>query len=81
MVGMGSLVTRSVPDFHLIIGSPARSVGCVCRCGQLLLHFAERGTASVDEVTCVACGRRYAVVDGAVTELVAAGEALELPRV
>src|SRR5213592_1756369 len=68
MVGMGSLVTRSVPDFHLIIGSPARSVGCVCRCGQLLLRFAERGTASVDEVTCVACGRRYAVADGAVSE-------------
>ena len=61
MVGMGSLVTRSVPDFHLVIGSPARSVGCVCRCGQLLLHFAERGTASVDEVTCVACGRIYDV--------------------
>ena len=81
MVGMGSLVTRSVPDFHLVIGSPARSVGCVCRCGQLLLRFAERGTASVDEVTCVACGRRYAIRDGAVTELVAAGEALELPRV
>src|SRR6266852_914287 len=34
MVGMGALVTRSVPDFHLVIGSPARSVGCVCRCGQ-----------------------------------------------
>ena len=79
MVGMGSLVTRSVPDFHLVIGSPARSVGCVCRCGQLLLRFAERGTASVDEVACVACGRRYAVVDGAVTELPAAEEALELP--
>ncbi|PYM72396.1 MAG: N-acetyltransferase, partial [Candidatus Rokuibacteriota bacterium] len=36
MVGMGSLVTRSVPDFHLAIGSPAASVGCVCRCGHLL---------------------------------------------
>ena len=39
MVGMGSLVTRSVPDFHLVLGSPARSVGCVCRCGQVLAHF------------------------------------------
>ncbi|MCU0550263.1 MAG: N-acetyltransferase, partial [Leptolyngbya sp. Prado105] len=26
MVGMGSLVTKSVPDFHLSIGHPARSV-------------------------------------------------------
>ena len=23
MVGMGSVVTRSVPDFHLVIGNPA----------------------------------------------------------
>ena len=27
MVGMGSIVTRSVPDFHLVVGQPARSVG------------------------------------------------------
>ena len=41
MVGMGSLVTKSVDDFHLVIGHPARPVGCVCRCGQLLLRFKE----------------------------------------
>src|SRR3954468_15588936 len=41
MIGMGSLVTKSVPDFHLVLGHPAVSVGCVCRCGQLLLHFSE----------------------------------------
>ena len=33
MIGMGALVTKSVPDFHLAIGHPAKSVGCVCRCG------------------------------------------------
>ena len=32
MVGMGTLVTKSVPDFHLALGHPAHSVGCVCRC-------------------------------------------------
>src|SRR5262249_18468643 len=81
MVGMGSVVTRSVPDFHLVIGQPARSVGCVCRCGQLLLRFAERETAWADEVPGVVCDRRYAVADGAVTELPVGDEALELPRV
>src|SRR5438445_6709293 len=64
MVGMGSLVTRSVPDFHLVMGSPARSVGCVCRCGHLLRRFAPPGAASVDEVTCVVCDRGYAVAEG-----------------
>src|SRR6516165_7563356 len=39
MVGMGSLVTRSVPDFHLVVGRPASSVGCVCRCGNPFLRF------------------------------------------
>src|SRR5207237_4066792 len=29
MVGMGSLVTKSVPDFHLAVGRPAKSVGSV----------------------------------------------------
>jgi acetyltransferase-like isoleucine patch superfamily enzyme len=69
MVGMGSLVTKSVPDFHLAIGQPARSVGCVCRCGQLVLRFADPLTAEAPEVACAACGLKYAVKRGAVTEL------------
>ena len=70
MIGMGSLVTRSVPEFHLAVGRPARSVGCVCRCGQLLLSFNEARTDENVPVTCSACGRWYAVrLDGGVTEL------------
>jgi UDP-2-acetamido-3-amino-2,3-dideoxy-glucuronate N-acetyltransferase len=69
MVGMGSLVTKSVPDFHLAIGRPAASVGCVCRCGQLLLRFAEPRAAAAEAVPCLSCGRRYAVDNGGVTEL------------
>lgn len=34
MVGMGSTVTRSVPDFALVIGAPARIVGFVERSGN-----------------------------------------------
>src|SRR5437016_318043 len=32
MVGMGAVVTKSVGDFILAVGSPAAAVGCVCRC-------------------------------------------------
>ena len=41
MVGMGSVVTKSVPDFHLVLGSPARSIGVVCKCGLLFHKFAD----------------------------------------
>ena len=69
MVGMGSLVTKSVPDFHLVLGHPAASVGCVCRCGQLLLHFAQPRPTDCTTVACVACGLQYAVHNRVVTEL------------
>lgn len=69
MIGMGSVVTKSVPDFHLSIGHPARSVGCVCRCGELLLRFPGDGAQEAVEVECSACRLSYAIKDNAVTEL------------
>jgi len=70
MVGMGSLVTKSVPDFHLALGQPARSVGCVCRCGRPLLRFPAEGSFDVAETRCAICGLRYSLRRGVVTELV-----------
>jgi UDP-2-acetamido-3-amino-2,3-dideoxy-glucuronate N-acetyltransferase len=71
MIGMGSLVTKSVPDFHLSIGHPAKSVGCVCRCGQLLMRFPEVETTESTEETivCPSCGLKYQVNNRDVTEL------------
>ncbi|MBA3443219.1 MAG: N-acetyltransferase [Pyrinomonadaceae bacterium] len=69
MTGMGALVTKSVPDFHLAIGQPAVSVGCVCRCGQPLLRFQQQGAPARKEITCAACGLRYAIDNTAVEEL------------
>jgi tetrahydrodipicolinate N-succinyltransferase len=65
MVGMGSVVTRSVPDFHLVMGAPARSIGAVCKCGELFHRFAdgERG-----KFEC-ACGLKYQVTDRVVSEI------------
>jgi acetyltransferase-like isoleucine patch superfamily enzyme len=70
MVGMGSVVTKSVPDFHLVVGCPARSIGCVCRCGEPFYRFSGgKPNASVEDVACSVCGLRYSITDGLVTEL------------
>ncbi|MEO1402594.1 MAG: acyltransferase [Cyanobacteria bacterium J06635_1] len=67
MVGMGSVVTRSVPDFHLVYGTPARSMGCVCRCGNPLMRFPEGDFE--ETVACSVCGLKYHVKNRDVTEL------------
>jgi acetyltransferase-like isoleucine patch superfamily enzyme len=68
MVGMGSLVTKSVDDFHLVLGHPARPIGCVCRCGHPLVRFDD-----VDEpdmkIECSVCGLPYRIVGHAVEEI------------
>lgn len=68
MVGMGALVTKSVPDFHLAIGAPARSVGYVCRCGKVLAMTAQL-EHEAGSLTCRACGLEYAHHHGTITEL------------
>ncbi len=57
---VGSVVTRSVPDFFLVVGNPARAVGCVCRCGEPTLRFDGEAPDYAD-MTCSACGRGYAI--------------------
>lgn len=71
MVGMGSLVTRSIPDFALALGHPARVVGAVCRCGQLLARF-EAPPVDGTGLICSACGREYVMDRGTVGEVASA---------
>lgn len=69
LVGMGTVVTRSVPDFHLVVGNPARSVAVVCRCGEPVLRFAP-GQQLDGPASCDQCGRLYLVQGRSVTEAV-----------
>lgn len=70
MIGMGAVVTRSVPSFHLAIGHPARSVGVVCRCGEPLLRLGPEGEWPARlELACSACTLPYRIDAGRVEEL------------
>jgi UDP-2-acetamido-3-amino-2,3-dideoxy-glucuronate N-acetyltransferase len=65
MVGMGSVVTRSVPAYTLVVGNPARPVALLCRCGQPIARFLD-GAVADGEHPCVTCGVAYRVVGSAV---------------
>ncbi len=67
MVGMGAVVTKSVPDFGLVIGNPARLIGFVCRCGPPVVRFDSLDDL-VQGIYLCECGRSYIVSDGVARE-------------
>lgn len=69
MVGMGSVVTKSVLDFHLVIGSPARSIAAVCRCGEPVHRFHDSDNADTKIDANCSCGRSYSILNREVTEV------------
>jgi UDP-2-acetamido-3-amino-2,3-dideoxy-glucuronate N-acetyltransferase len=55
MVGAGSVVTKNVRPYALVVGNPAREVGFVCRCG-VRLHCVPHAPSETKMIrTCEAC--------------------------
>ncbi len=73
MIGMGSVVTKDVPDFALVVGNPARRVGAVCRCGEPVWRKGD--ACDGVEVTCSRCDRRYRIDGDRIQETSAAAHA------
>ena len=49
MIASGAVVTHDVKQYALVAGVPARQMGWVCRCGNIMKK----------ELACEKCGRRY----------------------
>jgi UDP-2-acetamido-3-amino-2,3-dideoxy-glucuronate N-acetyltransferase len=53
-IGAGAVVIRSVPDFALVVGNPARQIGWMCVCAQRIPM-----TAVEDVLSCPHCQCDY----------------------
>lgn len=48
MIAAGAVVTKDVPDYALMAGVPAKQIGWVCECGEVMKEIG----------TCPNCGRK-----------------------
>lgn len=48
-IGAGSVVTKTVPDYTMVVGNPAKHYAYVCKCGCRLNT----------NLVCTGCGKRY----------------------
>lgn len=65
LIGAGSVVTKDVPDYALMVGNPAKLVGRVCHCGaRLKLTASSRNMKEFSPsmaAVCNDCGKSYLV--------------------
>jgi UDP-2-acetamido-3-amino-2,3-dideoxy-glucuronate N-acetyltransferase len=57
-IAAGSIVTKDVPDYAIMMGTPARQHGWACECGEKL----------DDNLICPKCGRRYVQAENGLQE-------------
>ena len=58
MIGLGSVVTKDVPDHALVYGNPARIRGYVCKCGNKVFPIPDKGEeVDTTKFVCENCER------------------------
>ncbi|MFZ5951429.1 MAG: acyltransferase [Candidatus Rifleibacteriota bacterium] len=60
-IGAGSVVTKSIPDYAIVYGNPAKIMGWVCECG-IKLDFPINLRTN-EKAQCESCGKQYFIQD------------------
>ncbi|NOQ55331.1 MAG: N-acetyltransferase [Nanohaloarchaea archaeon] len=60
MVGAGSVITKSIPDYGLAYGNPAKLKGFVCECGRKLSEIIKRNNLDV-LYKCSSCNKEIKI--------------------
>lgn len=68
-IGAGAVVIRSVPDFALVVGNPARQIGWMCICAERIPM-----TAAKDVLSCSNCQRDYCLRENALVPISTRGD-------
>jgi UDP-2-acetamido-3-amino-2,3-dideoxy-glucuronate N-acetyltransferase len=55
LVAAGAVVNKNVADFALVAGVPAKQIGWVCRCGEILKEYIG------DKANCKSCNSKYII--------------------
>ena len=64
-IAAGAVVTSDVPPYALFAGVPAKQIGWVCECGQVLKPIESVGSVDNSELIfrCPDCGREYILLN------------------
>jgi UDP-2-acetamido-3-amino-2,3-dideoxy-glucuronate N-acetyltransferase len=54
LIGAGAVVTKSILDYSIVVGNPARRIGWACECGEKINEL----------LVCERCSKRYIEVNG-----------------
>ena len=58
LVGAGTVVTRDIKDYEVVVGNPQRHLGYACECGERL----------PEDLKCLICHREYEMINDKLKE-------------
>jgi UDP-2-acetamido-3-amino-2,3-dideoxy-glucuronate N-acetyltransferase len=59
-IGAGTVVTKDIPNYALVVGNPSRIIGYVCECGNKL-------EKNDNQYLCKSCGKEYKMINQSLT--------------